>query len=153
MKIREILQENCIQTALAAQDKTAVIRELSKMMADANPGIDEAELDAVLSERERLGSTGIGHGIAILHGKMATLEGILTGFGRSTAGIDFDAQDGQPVHLFFVLIAPKNSASLHLKAMARLSRLLKDAHFRNRLFEADTAQKIYDVIVSEDEKF
>ena len=115
MKIEEILQENCIQTALAAQDKNAVIHELSKMMADAYPGIDETELDAVLNERERLGSTGIGHGIAILHGKMATLEGILTGFGRSAAGIDFDAQDGQPVHLFFCADRPEELGKPSLK--------------------------------------
>ena len=153
MKIREILKSECIVTDLRAETKTDVIRELSALMAEQYPEVDAEALCEVLTERERLGSTGIGHGVAILHGKLATLNNIVTGFGRSPSGIDFDAQDGEPVHLFFVLIAPKNSASLHLKAMARLSRLLKDPHFRNRLFEANNCEKVFDVIVSEDERF
>ena len=84
---------------------------------------------------------------------MASVNQIVTGFGRSTQGIPFDAQDGEPVHLFFVLIAPQHSSSLHLKAMARLSRLLKDSHFRNKLYEANTREKVYDILVTEDEKF
>ncbi len=153
MKIREILQDNCIQAELKSTTKEEAIHELSSMMSAAYPGPGMDSLEEVLNERERLGSTGIGNGVAILHGKLATLEQIVIGFGRSVAGIDFDSQDGKPVHLFFVLIAPKNSASLHLKAMARLSRLLKDAHFRNRLYEARDCQTLYDIIVSEDEKF
>lgn len=153
MKIREILTKECIQPNLESTTKDAVIRELAKLMASIHQNVEEGALTEVLTERERLGSTGIGHGVAILHGKLSSLNNIITGFGRSIKGLPFDAQDGKPVHLFFVLIAPKNSASLHLKAMARLSRLLKDAHFRNRLFEADTAEKIYDVIIDEDEKF
>lgn len=153
MKIREILRNSCIRAELTSDDKPHVIDELSEMMAMAYPDIDKEALSHVLNERERLGSTGIGNGVAILHGKLASLEQIVTGFGRSAKGITFDAQDGNPVHLFFVLIAPKNSASLHLKAMARLSRLLKDAHFRNRLYEANDAKDIYETIVSEDEKF
>jgi PTS system nitrogen regulatory IIA component len=153
MKIREILRDNCIKAQLESENKPQVIKELSRMMAQSYAEIDVANLEEILSERERLGSTGIGNGVAILHGKLANLKHIATGFGRSVQGISFDAQDGEQVHLFFVLIAPKNSASLHLKAMARLSRLLKDAHFRNRLYEADTAAKIYEIIVGEDEKF
>lgn len=153
MKIEEILRNDCIVATIKATSKPNVIRELSEMMASSYPDIDVDTLEQVLMERERLGSTGIGNGVAILHGKLPTLQTIVTGFGRSAEGIDFDAQDGDPVYLFFVLIAPKNSASLHLKAMARLSRLLKDSHFRNRLYEADKSEKIYDVIVTEDQKF
>lgn len=153
MKIRDILRNSCIRPELTSETKPQVIRELSLMMAESYPEIDGDKLEEVLTERERLGSTGIGNGVAILHGKLEYLQNIATGFGRSTKDIPFDAQDGEPVHLFFVLIAPKSSASLHLKAMARLSRLLKDSHFRNRLLEADDAGKIYDIIVDEDEKF
>lgn len=153
MKIRDILLADSIRSELSSHDKIQVIRELAEMMAAAYPEIDRGELEEVLTDRERLGSTGIGHGVAILHGKLPTLQNIVTGFGRSPQGIAFDAQDGKPVHLFFVLIAPKDSASLHLKAMARLSRLLKDEHFRNRLFEADDVRHIYDVIITEDEKY
>lgn len=153
MKIQDILNQACIRAELAATNKEEVIWELSKVVSEVYPNIDAQELDDVLTQRERLGSTGIGNGVAILHGKLPNLENILTGFGRSAKGIPFDAQDSEDVHLFFVLIAPKNSASLHLKAMARLSRLLKDAHFRNRLFESDTPEKIFDIIITEDEKF
>ncbi len=153
MKIQDILSRDCVCAELSATNKEEVVRELSAMVASAYDEIDAQELEEVLIQRERLGSTGIGNGVAILHGKLPNLENIITGFGRSLPGLSFDAQDGKEVHLFFVLIAPKNSASLHLKAMARLSRLLKDAHFRNRLYESDTAEKIYDVIITEDEKF
>lgn len=153
MKIEEVLQKDCIRSHLQSKMKDEVIREISEVVAAAHPEIDPSELCNILTERERLGSTGIGNGVAILHGKMTSLQNIVTGFGRSVEGINFDAQDGAPVHLFFLLIAPKNSASLHLKAMARLSRLLKDGHFRNRLFEADSPEAILDVIVTEDQKF
>jgi len=153
MKIQDILSQECTRAALASTTKEEVIRELSDMMTKTHTNVDVEKLHDILVEREKLGSTGIGNGVAILHGKVSDLETIVTGFGRSVPGIPFDAQDGEPVHLFFVLIAPKNSASLHLKAMARLSRLLKDAHFRSHLFESDTAEKIYNIIIAEDEKF
>ncbi len=153
MKIREFFAENCIKAELNATDKASVIEEMAALVSQTHADIDQATLHRILLEREQLGSTGIGNGVAILHGKLPTLETIVTGFGRSTTGIAFDAQDGEPVHLFFILAAPKNSASLHLKAMARLSRLLKDSHFRSRLFEAADADKIYNIIVSEDDKF
>ncbi len=153
MKIEEILQKDCISAEIKSTTKPDTIRELSGLIAAAHPQISADELEQVLTEREHLGSTGIGNGVAILHGKLPSLQNIVTGFGRSTEGIEFEAQDGAPVHLFFVLIAPKSSASLHLKAMARLSRLLKDSHFRNRLFEGDSAEKIYNVIITEDQKF
>ena len=153
MKIAQILQENCIQPELRSGDKSQVITELSELISSVYQEIDAQELKAVLAEREHLGSTGIGHGVAILHGKLPTLQHIISGFGRSQQGIPFESQDEKPVNLFFVLIAPKNSASLHLKAMARLSRLLKDAHFRNRLIEAEDAHSIFEIIISEDEKF
>ena len=153
MKIQEILNRTCICSELKSHSKEEVIAELAQLVATAHPQINAETLGNILMERERLGSTGIGNGVAILHGKLPELESIITGFGRSIEGIDFDAQDGEPVHLFFVLIAPKNSASLHLKAMARLSRLLKDAHFRNRLYESSAAEVIYGVITAEDEKY
>jgi len=153
MKIQDILSEECTRANLAASNKAEVIQELSDMMSETHTNIDAQKLYDILEEREKLGSTGIGNGVAILHGKVSTIENIVTGFGRSVAGIEFDSQDGKPVHLFFVLIAPKNSASLHLKAMARLSRLLKDAHFRNRLFESNAEEESYNIIIAEDEKF
>lgn len=153
MKIREILAKDCVLADLTSHTKEGVIQELSALLASHYNNLEAQEVNRLLMERERLGSTGIGNGIAIPHGKLPSLSQIVTGFGRSKEGIAFDSQDGKPAHLFFVLIAPENAASLHLKALARLSRLLKDLHFRNKLIEAEDADQIYKEIVSEDEKF
>ena len=153
MKIKDILSPESLKEDLQATSKPEAIKELSRMIQQAHPEISEEQLCAVLMERENLGSTGIGNSVAIPHGKISTLSNIVTGFARSIKGLEFDAQDGKPVHLFFVLIAPENAASLHLKALARLSRLLKDVNFRNKLMEAKDAEQIYQEIITEDEKF
>ena len=153
MKIKQILSKNCILANLISKTKEGAISELATMLSLALPEIPKEETVQILLEREKLGSTGIGNGVAIPHGKLSTLTQIVTGFGRSVEGIPFDSQDGKSAHLFFVLLAPENAASLHLKALARLSRLLKDVHFRNKLIEAKDADEIYNEIVSEDEKF
>ncbi|MBI1909089.1 MAG: PTS sugar transporter subunit IIA [Deltaproteobacteria bacterium] len=156
MKIKQILRESSVESNLKADSKEGVIEELASLLlqgqAAPQPEFRE-KLVRVLMEREKLGSTGIGNGVAIPHGKMPGLGEIMTGFGRSPKGIEFDSQDGRSAHLFFILVAPENAASLHLKALARLSRLLKDAHFRNKLMEAESAHALYQAIVEEDEKF
>ncbi len=153
MKIKQILTKESIVSALQATNKDAVLLELATLLAKGCGDVPPAEIAQVLMEREKLGSTGIGNGVAIPHGKIPQLPQILTGFGRSLTGIPFDSQDGKPAHLFFVLLAPENAASLHLKALARLSRLLKDVHFRNKLLEARDTNELYQQIIDEDEKF
>ncbi len=153
MKIKQILSRDSIIATLKAATKEEALKELAGLLIPRCPEATTDDLTAVLLERERLGSTGIGNGVAIPHGKVAHLPQIVTGFGRSLTGISFDSQDGKPAHLFFVLLAPENAASLHLKALARLSRLLKDVHFRNKLLEAANEDEIYNDIISEDEKF
>lgn len=156
MKIKQILTKDCIIAELQSQSKDLVLRELASAVTLAKPSLGPQFTEGlihVLAEREKLGSTGIGNGVAIPHGKMAGIDQVITGFGRSRAGVNFDSQDGKPAHLFFILVAPENAASLHLKALARLSRLLKDSHFRNVLMEAQTADEIYSAIVTEDDKF
>jgi PTS system nitrogen regulatory IIA component len=153
MKIKQILSKTCIISRLQATTKEGVIEELADLLAKNFPDISREETKRILVEREKLGSTGIGNGVAIPHGKLPNLTQIVTGFGRSAEGIPFDSQDGKPAHLFFVLLAPENAASLHLKALARLSRLLKDVHFRNKLMEAKDENELYGEIVNEDEKF
>ncbi len=153
MKIKQILSKNCIIGRLKAVSKNEVIQELAEMLGQCHPELTQEETSRILMERERLGSTGIGNGVAIPHGKVGSLTQIVAGFGRSLEGVPFDSQDGRPAHLFFVLLAPENAASLHLKALARLSRLLKDLHFRNKLLEAKDVDQIYNEIVNEDEKF
>ncbi|HQC23908.1 MAG TPA: PTS sugar transporter subunit IIA, partial [Syntrophales bacterium] len=107
----------------------------------------------VLLEREKLGSTGIGDGIAIPHGKLKGLERLVISFGRSRQGVDFDAIDGKPVHIFFLLMAPESSTGQHLKALAKISRMLKDPGFRSDLMAAENAEEIYRKIAEKDESY
>jgi PTS system nitrogen regulatory IIA component len=152
MKISELLNENLIIANLKAGAKQQALEEMVACLTASRHGIDAKDLFNVLIEREKLGSTGIGNGIAIPHGKLDGLDNICLVFARSTAGIEFDSLDGKPVHLIFLLVAPSNSAGVHLKALARLSRLLKEKNFRDDLLGAADAAAMYSIVVVEDEK-
>jgi PTS system nitrogen regulatory IIA component len=106
----------------------------------------------VLMERERLGSTGIGDNVAIPHGKLANLSDLRLAFGRSLTGVNFDSMDGKPSQLFFLLLAPVNSAGLHLKALAKISRMLMNATFRENLMQAGEGHDIYQLLKEKDEE-
>jgi nitrogen PTS system EIIA component len=153
MKITEILALEMVLPELKGSTKDQVLKELAQGLAAKYPGIKLEDLIAVLSERERLGSTAIGDGIAIPHGKLRGANKIIGAFGRHREGVDFESLDGNPTHIFFVLVAPEDSASLHLKALARVSRLLKDDAFRARLTEAADSAEIYRLIKEEDNKY
>ena len=153
MKFCDILSEELIIPDLQQTEKTRVLEELVSHLSAAVEGINAGELLAVLQEREKLGSTGIGDGVAIPHGKLKELKKLLAVFGKSTRGVAFNAIDGRPVHLFFLLVAPENSAGVHLKALARLSRLLKNNSFRQKLLDGADARSLYQVIVQEDEQY
>ncbi len=133
--------------------KAEVLSQLAQCLCNTHPGIAFDRLLAVLNERERLGSTAIGDGIAIPHGKLKGITQILGVFGRSREGIDFDSLDGSPTHLFFLLVAPEDSASLHLKALARVSRLFKDGGFRQHLLDAADSDELYRLLKEEDSKY
>jgi nitrogen PTS system EIIA component len=152
MKISELLNEKLIISDLKARAKKQALEEMVACLTANRNDIDARELYAVLIEREKLGSTGIGNGIAIPHGKLDGLDTICLVFARSDGGIDFDSLDGKPVHLVFLLVAPSNSAGAHLKALARLSRLLKEKNFRDDLLGAADAEALYATVVAEDEK-
>ena len=151
MKIAEFLREDLILPDLAQSEKPAVLAELCTALGRA--AIPQARLADALVEREKLGSTGIGEGVAIPHGKLAGIPGLLATFGRSRKGVDFAAIDGKPTFLFFVLFAPENSAGIHLKALARISRLFKSAQFRKSIMEAGGAPEIFKLIADEDAKY
>src|SRR5208282_4766458 len=153
MKITEILSPEMVVPELKGGDKPSVLRELAEHMCANYKEIQIGDLVAVLEERERLGSTAIGDGIAIPHGKLKGVKGILGIFGRHRAGADFDSLDGKPTHLFFLLVAPEDSSSLHLKALARVSRLLKDQPFRERLLNAADSDEIFRLIKEEDTRY
>ncbi|MDH3899144.1 MAG: PTS sugar transporter subunit IIA, partial [Deltaproteobacteria bacterium] len=124
MKILDILDKECIIPELRSRTKREVLEELTGALLNFKANLDKEALVEVLLERERLGSTGIGDGIAIPHGKVQDLDELVLSFGRSSQGIEFDSMDGRPTHLFFLLIAPENSAGIHLRALAKISRLL-----------------------------
>src|SRR5713101_6436135 len=143
MKITDILSADMIIADLKGTTKPDILSELAKLLTAKYKEISLRDLIAVLAERERLGSTAIGDGIAIPHGKLRGVKKITGAFGRHTEGVDFDSLDGNPSQLFFVLLAPEDSASLHLKALARVSRLLKDNSFREHLLAAKDADALY----------
>jgi PTS system nitrogen regulatory IIA component len=153
MKIIEILDKDCIIPELQSQTKRDVIYELVNALAKKDSLIDPDTLMEILLEREKLGSTGIGEGVAIPHGKVPKINNIRLSFGRSLKGVDFEAIDGKPSHLFFLLVAPESSSGAHLKALARISRLLKDGSFRENLLSARTTDEIFNIIAQEDSKF
>src|ERR1700719_3534032 len=153
MKITDILSPDMVIADLKGTTKPEVLNELAKALTSKYKEISLAELTAVLAERERLGSTAIGDGIAIPHGKLRGVTKIIGAFGRHVQGVDFDSLDGGPSQLFFVLVAPEDSASLHLKALARVSRLLKESSFRERLLAAKDADELYSLIKEEDNKY
>jgi PTS system nitrogen regulatory IIA component len=153
MKIVDFVRPELIVSELVARDKNEVIKELAGHLATHVPGVDRESLAKVLIERERLASTAIGEGVAIPHGKLDAVGKLVACVGRAPAGVDFDSMDGRPTHLFFVLVAPENSTGVHLKALARISRLFKDPEFRTRVMSAKDAAEIYKVISDEDAKY
>ena len=153
MNINEALRETCVITDLKGETKEEVLRELVSSLQEMGLIDDMEEAVKVILEREKLGSTGIGDGVAIPHGKMKKLQNVLCAFGRSSKGIAFGAVDGQPVHIFFLLLAPEESTGLHLKMLSRISRIVRDASFRKKLMEEANAPQVYKDIVEEDKKF
>jgi PTS system nitrogen regulatory IIA component len=148
--LTDLLPAAQILPDLNARGKTGVLEELCRPALRIVPELSLPLLMNVLQDRERLGSTGIGDGIAIPHGKLALLRQLLLIFGRSQAGVDFDSLDGKPAHLFFLVLAPDNSAGIHLKALARISRLLKSQNMRNQLMQAANAAQIREIIKAQE---
>jgi PTS system nitrogen regulatory IIA component len=152
MKITEMLRREFVLEQLKAANKRDALAELAEVFVQGRINVDSGEMLHVLLERERLGSTGIGDGIAIPHGKLPGLEEMVVSFGRSREGIAFEAMDGKPVHLFFLLMAPENSAGQHLKSLAKISRMLKDANFRKNLLEAKMHEDLFRIIADKDDE-
>jgi len=152
MKLSEILGQENIIPDLKATDKKGVIEELAETMVQNDPSIDKQSLVKVLMERERLGSTGIGDGVAIPHGKFQGINHPVISFGRSLKGVDFESMDGEPVFLFFLLVAPESSASAHLKALAKIAKIVKNGTLRKNLVQAATRNELFDTIIQNDEE-
>jgi PTS system nitrogen regulatory IIA component len=142
MKLVDILSPQAISVDLKAGGKKAVLEELCQLMAGTGKLANPGQMVEVLMERESLGSTGIGQGVAIPHGKTASVTEQVAALGISRKGLDFEALDGEPVYIVFLLIAPVDAAGNHLKALAKISRLLKDKFFRQALRDAKSADEI-----------
>ncbi len=153
MKIIDLLDPKCILPDLQAANKRGILEELASVLVQGHNEINLQNVVDVLQERERLGSTGIGDNIAIPHGKLPQLSQMLLAFGRSIKGVDFDSMDGKASHLFFLLLAPTNASGLHLKALAKISRMLMSQTFRDSLMMSDGAEDILRLISEKDAEF
>jgi nitrogen PTS system EIIA component len=152
MKILDVLQKESIISDLKSQDKKGILEELVAPIASIT-GVNHKDLVRVLMDREQLGSTGIGGGIGIPHGKLKQLESLALGFGLSRKGVDFESMDNQPTHIFFLLVTPENSTGLHLKMLARVSRILKHDQFKAKLLSAANTDEIFSIIKEKDDEF
>ena len=151
MKLASLLRPAAVVAELHSTEKIGVLRELSGALAKAIDGLDENKIFKALAERERLGSTGVGDGVAIPHAKINGIKQLYAAFGRSIDGIDFDSPDNKPSHLFFMLIAPDDSVVSHLEALKRVSFLLDQEENRNKLMQAKSPQ-LYQALQEVDEK-
>ena len=147
MNISDLLVPDAVVAALKAQSKKQLLQELAAR-THALTGLPERRVFEVLMERERLGTTGVGNGIAIPHGRMAEVAAITGLFVRLDASIDYEAVDGQPVDLVFMLLAPESAGADHLKALARVSRLLRDRQTCEKLRAAASPEALYAILTS-----
>ncbi len=152
MKIDDILSSDAILAEIKANIKKTVIEELANFLNQQNLISNSSEIVRVLLEREQLGSTGIGENVAIPHARMKGLDKIVAAFGIYKKVIEFESLDRKPVNFVFVLIAPEGATGNHLKALARISRLLKNPEFRSSLLKAPDKEAIYQLILNEDSK-
>jgi PTS system nitrogen regulatory IIA component len=151
MKISDFLSEGSIMLDLQGDDKKSAISELVELLNSQKKIKNSPKIMETIMEREKLGSTGIGQGVAIPHGKTDIVEKQVGALGISQKGVEFNSLDGEPVYLMFLLVGPAEVAGQHLKALARVSRLFKDKFFRQALRNAKSAQEVMKIIKEEDE--
>ena|SRR3989338_7707272 len=152
MKISEVLDKKAIKIGLATTTKEETLKELVGILAKVEDIGDQKAIVKALIERENLGSTGIGQGIAIPHGKTDKVNRLVAVLGISKNGVNFDALDGEPVYIFFLLVAPKATAGPHLKALAQISRLLRDTYFCELIRKCKTEEEVFNLLKTEEEK-
>ncbi|HUN55499.1 MAG TPA: PTS sugar transporter subunit IIA [Smithella sp.] len=150
MQLDQVLKIEFINDDLSAGNKNEALEELIDTIIQGGIKLKQSSTIEILTQRESLGSTGIGDGVAIPHGKIPGLDDIIVAFGRSQEGIPFDSLDGKPVHLFFLLLAPENSSGQHLKILAKISKMLKDVDFRNKLLKAQSQIDLYKIIIEQE---
>ncbi|HOD11641.1 MAG TPA: PTS sugar transporter subunit IIA [Candidatus Omnitrophota bacterium] len=154
MKLSDFLCKKAIAVDLKGTTKKDVVQELIGLLVEGEvvDKKDKNKIFDVIMAREELGSTAIGQGVAIPHAKFEGVDKLIASLGISKNGVDFDSLDGEPAHVFFLLVAPMDSAGPHLKALARISRLLKDKFFRDSLRAAENTKAVLKLIALEDER-
>ena len=152
MKITDFLDRRAIKIGITATDKEGILKELVDVLAEVKDIGDPKAIVKALLERESLGSTGIGQGIAIPHGKTDRVNELVAVLGISKKGVNFESLDGELVYIFFLLVAPKETAGPHLKALAQISRLLRDSYFCELLKRCKSADEVYELIRKEEDK-
>ena len=150
MKLSKLIEEDLMNFELGAAGKEAVIKELVELASRSKLVRDKELLEEEVIKREKLVTTGVGWGVAFPHAKTRAMKGIVIAFGRSTKGIPFEAMDGKPVHLFFLIAAPEDTIGAHLNVMARLSFLMKGQENRDRLMAAKNPGEVMEVLDSVD---
>ena len=148
MKLGEYLSKDLVLQDLESETKSDVLNELIAALGEKYPEMDTDQAVRVLLEREKLGTTGIGDGIAIPHGKLENLEKVMVVVGRSSKGVEFEALDHSPCTIFFLVLAPEQVAGMHLRVLAQISRLLKDEEFRKAFLEADDLESLWGLLKS-----
>lgn len=152
VSISDLLSKNVIIPDLEASGRDEVFEKLINCLSDEDLLDSSDEALKALRDREEILSTGIGEGLAIPHAKMDSLDDFLAAFARIPEGVDFKSLDGKPAHLVFLLLSPKGEAGRHVRVLARVSRILKNASFRERLMDAKTEDSIFDLILEADDE-
>ena len=151
MKILDFLSEDCILCGMDGKTKKEVITELVEVLAKKKLVKDVDKTVEAIIKRENTGSTGIGQGVAIPHAKSENVSKIVASLGISRTGVEFNSLDGEPAYIIFLMLAPPESVSEHLQAIAKVSRLLKDKFFRQSLKDARRSREVIKMIKEEDE--
>ena len=150
MTLLDILSADSTLVDLKGETKQDIIAELVDTLAVGDAISDRAKVLQAVLEREKIMSTGIGDGIAIPHGKSDAVEKLVAALGTQRRGVDFEALDGEPAYVFFLLVSPANVSGPHIKALARISRLLKNDDFKKKLIAAETSAEIIEIIETEE---
>lgn len=150
MNLSEIVSPACIRVPLTARDKRAAIDELVDGLAHAGKVTDPAALKAAVWARESTRTTGIGHSLAIPHGKSEGIPNLTMAIGKPAEPIDFASIDGKPVRLIVLLASPLDRTNDHIQALAKISRLMNSDEFRNKVYAAGSAQEVYDLLVRQE---